>query len=188
MSADPAAGNRPHIRPEFDQIRFNCAAGRSPNVLETHARTCVRVSVRVRECVCVCARARAYMREGASRVTRYDAVSRDNAGMQGDRRIHAWRSGLRGANTFSCFARWDRIDKHACVCMRIYILWRSLAFSLLSFSLFIIPVYVRLHFGTHYLQAALITPSLPLALARLIRMLLNNLPLKTDQPGPPTHG
>jgi len=48
-------------------------------------RASVYVHVRVR----VCTRARAYMREGASRVTRYDAVSRDNAGMQGDRRIHA---------------------------------------------------------------------------------------------------
>jgi len=56
-------------------------------------RASVYVHVRVRVCtrvrVRVCTRARAYMREGASRVTRYDAVSRDNAGMQGDRRIHA---------------------------------------------------------------------------------------------------
>lgn len=36
MSANPATGNRPHTRLEFDQIRFNCAADRSPNVLEMH--------------------------------------------------------------------------------------------------------------------------------------------------------
>lgn len=71
MSADPAAGNRPHTRPEFDQIRFNCAADRSPNVLEMH----------VPDCAWAYARVRAYMWGSESRVTRYDVVSRDNAGM-----------------------------------------------------------------------------------------------------------
>ena len=62
----------------------------------------MRTRVRVRMCVNIYTRA--YVREGASRVTRYD-VSRDNAGMQGDRKIRARRSGLRGANTLSYFAR-----------------------------------------------------------------------------------
>lgn len=78
MSADPAAGNRPHTRPEFDQIRFNCAAGRSPNVLEMHI---LYVYI-----YCVCTNARVYVEGCVARVTRYDAVSRDNAGMQEGRR------------------------------------------------------------------------------------------------------
>lgn len=78
MSVDLAAGNRPHTRPEFDQIRFNCAADRSPNVLEIRIRN--RAYVRVRAWVYV----RLY---AGGCVTRYDIVSRDNAGMQGDRRI-----------------------------------------------------------------------------------------------------
>lgn len=114
MSADPAAGNRPHTRPEFDQIRFNCAADRSPNVLEMHARGCVRAYVHVR----------AYMWGSESRVTRYDVVSRDNAGMLGGQRDEgtwARQNGLRGANTFGRFARRGRIDVRTYAHMRAYV-------------------------------------------------------------------
>lgn len=124
------------------------------------------------------------------RVTRYGIVSRDNAGMQGEenRRIRARRSGLRGANTFSYFAR-GRIDAHTCVTYTHFGGdWLSLilSFSLSHFS------FIQLHPGTHYLQGALITPPLPLALARLIRVLLDkSSPCDnkyTDRPGPLPHG
>lgn len=149
----PGCGNRPHTRPEFDQIRFNCTADQSPNVLEMHARDCARV------------RLRAHMRGSESRVTRYDVVSRDNAGMPGDKGTCARQNGLRGANTFRTTRSNRRTHVYAGV--RTHLQGKippPHPPSSLSLSL-------RLHPGTHYLWSALITLPPPPALARLIRVL-----------------
>lgn len=88
----------------------------------------------------------------------------------------ARQDGLRGANTFSCFALRGRIGRT-----------RTYVRTYKGRDAFSSPLYLRLHPGTHYLPSALITLPPPLALARLIRVLPNKSSPKnryTDRPGP----